>query len=365
MKWKPIIDQLAPYKQGMQMEDVKKKYGLQQIVKLASNENPYGFSPKVPDVFQQQQQFALYPDGHATELRQVLAEKLHVEEDQLLFGSGTDEIVQMICRAFLYPNTNTVMAAPTFPQYKHHASIEGATVVEVPTNFEGYHNLQGMLEAIDEYTNVVWLCSPNNPTGTNIPPDDFDMFLEQCPKDTLIVLDEAYYEYLNEEKDIHAIIKLKCYNNLIILRTFSKAYGLASLRIGYAITSREIASKLNVVRAPFNTTSIAQKAAIAALSDDDFIQQTVSENRRVKTEFMLFLHKIGWRYYDSEANFLLVQTPVEGETVFAFLLKHGFIVRPGEGIGVANAIRVTIGKAHDMQKLQALLLQFNTTLKDG
>src|SRR5690625_4913702 len=183
MDGKKVLSQLAPYKQGMQIDEVKKKYHLEKIVKLASNENPYGYSERLKHAFSHiTDELHIYPDGHTAQLRSALASKLAINENQLIFGNGSDEIVQIISRTFLYPGVNTVMATPTFPQYKHHALIDGADIKEIPT-INGYHDLNGMLQAIDKNTKVVWICSPDNPTGTILPPDDFYQFMDQCPKD--------------------------------------------------------------------------------------------------------------------------------------------------------------------------------------
>ncbi|GAA0599861.1 histidinol-phosphate transaminase [Virgibacillus siamensis] len=358
MDTKQIINELTPYKPGKQIHEVKEMYGLDRIVKLASNENPFGYTKKLDNLNAFSPSFEVYPDGYTAELRSALAKRLNVDESQLVFGNGSDEIVQSICRAFLYPGVNTVMAVPTFPQYKHNARIEGADVREVPV-VNGYHDLQGMLDAIDEETNVVWLCSPNNPTGCAIPHDDFYNFLDQCPDDVLVVLDEAYYEYLDEKKDLDTVENLPQYKNLIVLRTFSKAYGLAGLRIGYGIGNPDLVAKLDVVRGPFNTSSIAQKAALIAMEDDTFIADSVSRNKKIKKEFQQFLDTIDWQYYESETNFLFISTPINSNDVFQYILKQGFIVRPLEGLGCPNAIRVTIGKESDMKELQSIILQLN------
>lgn len=355
MEGKPILNELTPYQQGKQMKDIKEAYGLERIVKLASNENPYGYSSHVKNYFiHNESAFEFYPDGYTAELRSAVASKLDVNEKQLLFGSGSEEIVQMICRAFLYPGVNTVMPSPTFPQYKHNALIEGADIKEIPTA-DGYHDLEKMLKSIDEKTSVVWLCSQNNPTGTIIPKKTLYSFLDSCPEDVLVVLDEAYYEFMEADQDPDATGNLSAYENLVILRTFSKAYGLAGLRIGYAIANQNLITKLDVVRGPFNTTSLAQKAALIALEDTAFIEETKLKNKNVKQSFTQFLDTIGWTYYDSQTNFLLVSTPVSGNEVFQYLIEKGFIVRPGEVLGCPNTIRVTLGNEKNMKQLQDVL----------
>lgn len=360
---KEILQQLSAYKQGMQIEDVKKKYNLKHIVKLSSNENPYGYSKLVDDIFPLKD-FEIYPDGYSYELRVAMANKLHVDMDNIVFGAGSDELITCICRAFLREGTNTVMATPTFSQYRHHSLIEGAELKEIPTR-NGRHQLAEMGHAIDENTKVVWLCTPDNPTGEIINKSEFAHFIEQCPKDVVVVLDAAYFEYMNEEDqfDVHEI--LNKHNNVIILRTFSKIYGLAGLRIGYGITSKEIAHVLNVVRGPFNTSSISQRAALAAIQDDEFVQYSKEENARTLKQFKQFLDTIHWEYYDSHTNFLLVKTPIDGDEVSLFLLKNGFIVRSGTALGYPNTVRITIGKDKDMKKLQQTILQFHNELDDN
>lgn len=365
MDGKSVLKKLAPYKQGKQIEQVQKEYNLEKIVKLASNENPYGYSSELKAIIQSFiQELNIYPDGHATDLRKALATTLNVHENQLLFGNGSDEIVKIISRTFLYPGVNTVMATPTFPQYKHHALIEGAEVKEVPT-IDGYHDLDGMFQAINDQTKVVWICSPDNPTGTLLSKQAVYDFINKCPNDILIVLDEAYYEYVDTQSGIDALEMLREHKNLILLRTFSKAYGLAGLRIGYGIMDEQLAAKLNVVRGPFNTTAIAQKSALTALRDQQFIQKIVTENHSVKQAFQQFLSEIGWNYYESQTNFLLVETPISGTEVSQFLLEHGFIIRPGELLGYPHTIRITIGKAEDMQELKKLLNKLHLQINNG
>ncbi len=270
----------------------------------------------------------------------------------------------MISRAFLYPGVNTVMATPTFPQYKHGAQIEGAEVEEIPL-INGAHDLDGILEAIDDKTNIVWLCSPNNPTGCVIPRDDFYAFMDKCPSDVLVVLDEAYFEYVSGDVQPNVLDYLDNYDNLIVLRTFSKVYGLAGLRVGYGIANEPLIRRLDVVRGPFNTSSLAQKAASVAIGDDRFVEQSVSRNHAVKQSFEQFLDSIDWHYFESHTNFLLISTPVSGERTFRHLLENGFIVRAGEGIGVPNTIRVTIGNEADMEQLKEILHQMHLKLEKG
>lgn len=356
MKQKAILNELTAYQQGKQTHEIKEEYGLERIVKLASNENVYGYSQKVKkSLMNSFPELNIYPDGYTEEPRIAISEKLQMDQDELLFGSGSEEIIQIICRAFVQPGTNTVMAANSFPQYKHNTLVEGGTVKEVPVLENGKHDLKKMAEVIDQNTVVVWVCAPDNPTGTINTEAEFLTFMEKCPKDVLVVLDEAYLEFVEKEYKLDTLTYMKSYPNLITLRTFSKAYGLAGLRIGYAIGDKELIHHLNVVRGPFNTTSVAQKAAAIALEDQEFIRKTVEQNQIVKHAFYDFLDEIDWEYYKTQTNFILVETPISGLEVFDYFIKHGFIVRPGELLGYPNSVRITLGKQEDMEELQQVI----------
>lgn len=357
MYGKKVLSQLSAYKQGMQIDEVKQQFNLDRIVKLSSNENPYGYSSKVDEQLSIGQ-LELYPDGYAYDLRLALSDKYHVTMDQLVLGAGSDDLITCICRALLHEGTNTVMAKPTFSQYRQHALIEGATLKEIPT-INGAHDLDRMASAIDANTKVVWLCTPDNPTGSLIKEADFHQFMEKVPAETIVVLDEAYMEYVEEayQYDLHS--NLNNYKNLIVLRTFSKIYGLAGLRIGYGIMDPAIAELVEIVRGPFNTTSITQEAAIAALQDTDFVKQSARKNREVLHAFQAFLDRIGWTYYESHTNFLLVNVPIDADDFVQYLLEHGFIARSGNALGYEKTVRITIGKKEDMKQLQAVITAFH------
>lgn len=357
MYGKTVLKQMSPYKQGMQIEEVKKKYNLNRIVKLSSNENPYGFSSKVKEAVQVSS-LEIYPDGYAYDLRLALAHKFNLPKEQFVLGAGSDDLITCICRAFLSENTNTVMAHPTFSQYKQHALIEGATLKEIPTK-DGRHQLDEMADAIDENTKVVWVCTPDNPSGAFIEEDEFHEFMEKVPENVVVVLDEAYIEYVDKELhyDLHA--NLKKYKNLIVLRTFSKIYGIAGLRIGYGMMDQALAELLDIVRGPFNTTSLTQEAAIAALNDEDFVEHSREKNKSVLKQFQDDLDKLGWTYYESHTNFILINVPVDADDFVNYLLKNGFIVRSGNALGYPKTVRITIGKKEDMKELAKIIEQFD------
>lgn len=360
MKWKNQIVNLHAYQPGKSIDEVKKMYNLKEIFKLASNENPYGFSNKVKKILDEDSSstFSYYPDGYATNLREEAAKFLGVRPTQLIFSNGTDELLQIISKALLEPGKNTVMAYPTFSQYKHNAILEGAEIREIPL-VDGEHDLDNMLKALDHQTAIVWLCSPNNPTGTYITNDKLMKFLQQVPKDILVVLDEAYYEYVDADDYYDALSLLDNYQNLIVTRTFSKIYGLASFRVGYGIASEEIISTLEPVRQPFNTNVLAQKVAMEALKDQEFVAKCATLNKKEMERFYAFCKKNNLHYYPSQGNFILIDFQCDSDKVFTFLLSTGYIVRSGKQLGFPTSIRVTIGTSEQnsgvMTSMEAFL----------
>lgn len=349
---------LPSYKPGKSIEDVKRELGLNKVTKLASNENPFGCSEQAKEAIRLTlDELAIYPDGYSADLRQKLAKHLEVKEEQLIFGNGSDEIVQIICRALLNHTTNTVTAHPTFPQYRHNAVIEGAEIREIQ-DIDGEHDLESMLEAIDEQTRVVWVCTPNNPTGTYIAKDPLYQFIKRVPSNVLVVVDEAYYEYVTADDYPETLEWIEEFPNLMVLRTFSKAYGLAALRIGYGVANEELIDQIDPAREPFNTSRIAQKAAIAALDDTAFLENCKEMNRQGIAQFEAFCEEYGLSYYPSQANFMLIDFGVSGDIVFDHLIRNGFIVRSGEALGYPTAVRITIGNQEQNKEMIDVLTAF-------
>ena len=343
MKWNRALEKMKPYKPGTSIEEVKRVYGLKEVVKLASNENPYGSAPSATKylstaIFQHE----VYPDGHAVELRKKLAMKHEIDEASLIFGNGSDEIISIISRALLAKGTNTIMATPTFPQYAHNALIEGAEIREIPL-LDGQHDLNSMFQAIDENTTVIWLCTPNNPTGNLIAPNPLQAFLDRISANTLVVLDEAYYEYITAPTHVDSVRWLEKYPNILILRTFSKAYGLASFRIGYGMAHPTIISELNKVRNPFNTNVPAMLIAEKALEDTTFIQQCQQLNHEQRLRYQAYAASRNLHLFDSETNFVLMEVNGDADEASQHLLQCGFIIRSGNALGTPGYIRVTIG----------------------
>ncbi|WP_060208164.1 histidinol-phosphate transaminase [Sporosarcina koreensis] len=360
MQWKKVLSTMKPYKPGRSTEEVKKAYRLDKVVKLASNENPYGCASTVAEFLSgTTMPFEIYPDGHGTTLRAKLAEKHDVDESSILFGNGSDEIISIISRAILDEKVHTIMPTPSFPQYAHNAKIEGAEITEIPLKDE-HHDLNDFIGAINDRTAIIWVCNPNNPTGSLIPNDELESFLERVPENILVVLDEAYYEYVTDPDHADSIALIDRFPNIIVLRTFSKAYGLASFRIGYAVGSSVIITELNKVRNPFNNNTLAVAVASKALEDDAFIDMCRKLNAAQRERYKTFASEKRIHMFDSETNFVLMEVPGDADGASEFLLKHGYIVRSGNALGTPGYVRITIGtEEQNTGLLQAftLLLQ--------
>lgn len=357
MRVKEQLLTLKAYVPGKNIEEVKREYGLSKIVKLASNENPFGCSKRVTEALASlSTQYALYPDGAAFELREKVAAHLHVKPEQLLFGSGLDEVIQMVSRALLEKGTNVVMANPTFSQYYHHAVIEGAEVREVPLK-DGIHDLDTMLKQIDEQTQIVWICNPNNPTGTYVEKQKLLSFLEAVPKSTLVIMDEAYYEYAGAKEYPQTLPLLEEYENLMVLRTFSKAYGLAAFRIGYAVGNEKLIQQLEVARLPFNTSAVAQAVGSVAIKDQEFLQECVKQNAEGLNQYYTFCKEYDVFYYPSQTNFIFLKLGIPGNEAFERLMRKGYIVRSGAAFGLPDGIRITVGLKEENDEIIELLTE--------
>lgn len=355
MQPKPTIEGLPVYQPGKPIDEVKRELGLTEVIKLASNENPFGCSEKAKEAMKAElEQTHLYPDGSSLNLIQALSKRYNVETNQIIIGAGSDEIIAMIARAYFVPGDETVMATPSFPQYRHHAMVEGAKCIEVPL-VNGTHDLQAMQQRITSKTKIVWVCNPNNPSGTIVTKAQLEPFLAGVPKHVLVVLDEAYSEYIEDEQYPDGLDYVAQYPNVIVLRTFSKAYGLAALRIGYGIAHPNIIRMINQVRGPFNTSRMAQVAAIAALEDEQFLADCRKKNAEGIAYLTEQFDRLGLPYYPAYGNFILVDCKQDAKDVFEALLRKGVIVRGGHSLGFPTSIRVTVGsKEENLTFIQAL-----------
>ncbi len=342
---------LPTYQPGRPIEEVARELNLPatEIIKLASNENPLGPSPAALAAMQKVLAgLNLYPDGSAFHLKQRLAEKLGVAPANLVLGNGSCEVIDFIGHAYFAPGVDVVMSQFSFVYYSFVAKLLGANEVVVPARDFG-HDLPAMLRAITPQTRVVFATNPNNPTGTLAPREDVIQFVNEVPDDVLLVMDEAYIEFLDDAVDLVPLIRLGVRKNLILMRTFSKIYGLAGLRIGYGIGNPEFISALEKTRQPFNINSLAQAAALAALDDEEHVRKTRANNFAGLDFFRRALHDLKLEFVPSSANFILVRVG-EGHRVFDAMQKQGVIVRPMGGYQLPEWIRISVGTPQENER---------------
>jgi histidinol-phosphate aminotransferase len=339
-----VLSQIQPYIPGKPISHVQKELGLTHVIKMASNENPLGCSPKATEAVKRwAENMALYPDGSCSELSEALSSKLGVKQEQLIFGAGSDQIVEMIAQAYINTGDEAIMPIPSFPRYETVTRIMDGNPIEIKLNSDFRLDLAAYADSITEKTRIIWICNPNNPTGTIITSDEQRAFLDSVPESILVVLDEAYFEYAKGENYPESIKLLESHSNIIILRTFSKAFGLAGLRVGYAISSPQIISNLNKVRAPFNVNAAAQSAALASIKDDEFLKLSIDNNRLGKLYLYEAFSDLGLSHIPTNANFVMVKVNRNSQQVFNDLLREGIIVRPGIPFMMPDWIRLTIG----------------------
>lgn len=351
----PGIGELKPYVPGKPLAELERELGISHSIKLASNENPLGASPKVAEAIAAAlPELARYPDGGGFELRQALAEKHGVAPACITLGNGSNDVLDMVARVFLRPGTESLFSQYAFAVYAISSQAVGATLVAAPARDYG-HDLSAMQERIGSATRVVWIANPNNPTGTWLARDALLEFLSRLPPQVILVLDEAYTEYVEDPDYPDASQWLERFPNLVVTRTFSKAYGLASLRLGYALSHPDIADLLNRVRQPFNVNSLAQVAALAALKDEAFLQASLAANRAGMRQLIAGIESLGLDYIPSVGNFITVDFGREAGPIDRALLERGCITRPLANYGMPNHLRITIGReTENARVLQAL-----------
>jgi len=352
------IRAIAPYQPGKPISELERELGITGIVKLASNENPLGASSAAIAAMQEAiKTIALYPDGNGFDLKDALVKRYGVAHNNVTLGNGSNDLLELSARAFLAPGDKVVYSAHAFAVYALATQAVGATGITVPAAKDFGHDLAAMLKAATENkVKMVFIANPNNPTGTFLSADALLRFMRELPADILVVLDEAYNEYLPEDKRYDSVSWLKEYPNLIISRTFSKAYGLAGLRVGYALAHEQVTDMVNRVRQPFNVNSIAQAAAVAALRDVSFVKKTFELNRRGMTQITDGLTKLGLEYIPSYGNFVAFR--IGGATaMYRRLLELGVIVRPIANYDMPDWLRVSIGLESENAKFLTALTQ--------
>jgi len=343
------VHRLQPYVPGKPIAELEREYGVSNIIKLASNENPLGCSPAaIAACNMTADELALYPDGNGFQLKQALANKHGVDINSITLGNGSNDILEFVARVFLSPGYNAVFSEHAFAVYPLVSMAVGAELNIAAANNADHdmpygHDLEGLLACVNAKTRVVFIANPNNPTGTWLGSDELEAFIAAVSDDVIIVLDEAYIEYVTKADYPDSVPWLQKYPNLVITRTFSKAYGLAGLRVGYSISHPAIADLLNRVRQPFNTNSMAQAAALAALSDSAHIENSVTSNTAGLKQLFAAFKKMGIDYIPSVANFISFKTELSGDLVYDSLLRKAIIIRPISNYGLPDYLRVTVG----------------------
>ena len=350
------IKSLRPYVPGKPIEEVQREFGLTDIVKLASNENPLGPPPLAMAAIVDYARFsALYPDAGCVELKQAISEARGIPVLSLCVGNGSDEMIHFLSQLLLEAGDNIVMADPGFSRYESEATAAGAETRKVPLDSDDKHDLQSMAAAVDERTRIMWVANPNNPTGTIVRRAELGAFLENLPDHVAVVLDEAYFEFATDDEYPKSTDYITPDGNILGLRTFSKTYGLASLRVGYAIGPDRIIDALERIREPFNVNAIAQKAAIAALKDQDHLSRTIELNASGIRRLTEFLTSKGFKVSESFANFVWCDYGSPSEWIAQGLLQRGVIVRPGSVFGCPNHLRISVGTDEELNRFESAL----------
>ena len=347
------LEKIKPYVPGKPVEEVEREMGLTDVIKLASNENPLGPSPLAVEAMKNYiNKMHIYPDGNAYYLREALSKKLDIQPDQLIFGNGSDELLSFMTLAYVKTGDETIMAQPSFSEYDFATRIMGAEPVNVPLQGEMFaYDPDMLLSRINNKTKIIFVCSPNNPTGTIIGKKELDYLVEKLPDGVFLVLDQAYLEYADDMDCSSGLEYIKRGLPVVAMRTFSKIYGLAGLRIGYGIAAKEIIAEMNRVREPFNVNAMAQAAAMAALQDEDHIEKSRKMVAKARGQLAEGFSKLNIKAIPDQANFCFVDLGVDSRKAFTALMKKGVIVRTGDIFGFPTYIRVTYGTEKQNERL--------------
>lgn len=358
------VTTMKRYVAGKPISEVKRELGIETVVKMASNENPMGASPRVKEAIMRTcQDTSLYPDSGSYGLRNELAKRTGRSMDEIFIGGGSDSLIKVISSTLLNHDDEIIMGEHSFSRYEDNARLMGAKIVK--TNMDKFVlDLDDMEKNITDRTKIIYLCNPNNPTGSSFGRADFEAFLKKVPDHVLIVMDEAYREYVTREDYFDALNYLDEYKNLIVLRTFSKAYGMASLRVGYGFSDPELAGYFYRVVDPFDVNLFAQEAAVAALRDTEYLEEVIKENTRGKEYFYKELESMGLQYVVSDANFILWDTKGDDMDIFQRLMKKGYIIRPGGFLGIPGHIRVSISTMENNRGFMSAFREVLSEIKE-
>lgn len=338
----PGVAGLHPYQPGKPMAELERELGITDIIKLASNENALGPSPAVLAAVAASTDLHRYPDGNGFALKQALSEFHGIAPEQITLGNGSNDILEFAARAFLTEQHSCVFSQHAFAIYPLVTQAVGARGIETPAKNYG-HDLPAMLDAITDNTRLLFIANPNNPTGTCLAATELRQFMDAVPEHVVVLVDQAYFEYAGSADYANCIEWVDDYPNLVVTRTFSKAYGLAALRVGYGVSQPELADLLNRVRQPFNVNSVAQQAAVVAIRDQGHIERSIRFNRDGMAQLVAGLDSMGLHFIPSSANFISIDLEQSAMPIFEQLLREGIIVRPIAGYGMPDYIRVTVG----------------------
>ncbi len=337
------VKSLSPYQAGKPIEELERELGISNIVKLASNENPFGFPESAKQAIQKQlDSLTRYPDANGFELKQTIAKKFDLQPNQITLGNGSNDLLELFAHTFASEGDEIIYSQYAFIVYPLVTKAINAVAKEIPAKNWG-HNLNAFLTALSDKTKLIFIANPNNPTGNFLTEQEIDAFLAKVPENVIVVLDEAYTEFTLPSERVDSFGLLKKYQNLIVSRSLSKAYGLAGLRIGYAVSNPEIADLLNRVRQPFNCNSLALASAIAVMNDETFITKVAENNRTEMARYEVFCQKHQLEYIPSKGNFITINFKQPAEPIYNALLCEGVIVRPIAGYGMPNHLRISIG----------------------
>lgn len=356
------LEQIKPYTPGKPLWEVQKELGLTKVIKLASNENPLGPSPKALQAITNiLSGLNRYPDAHAIELKNIISSQLSLSTDQLIITNGADELITLISETFLEAEDEIIVPSPSFSEYDFGAHLMGAKVVAVPLDDMYQFNVDAILSAVTNRTKLVYICSPNNPTGTYIPKSEIEKLLDLLPKHILVVFDSAYSHFATKEDYTDGLEFVRSCYPMIVLQTFSKIYGLAGLRVGFGAAPESIIKSILRVKEPFNVNSIAQAAAAAAITDKVHVEHSKQENTEGRKQLYKALTEIGLPYVESMSNFVLVEFGSRAKQVYEELLTQGVIVRYGEIWGMPEHIRISIGTHEEntilIEAIRSIVLQ--------
>lgn len=355
IKIRKEIKGMNAYPAGRPISEVKRQYGLQEVIKLASNENPNGCSAKAKEaVSKLMEQFWMYPDPSMYELKHKIARRWNVEPEQVFCGSGLDQLIRVICTAVIEPGDESVVGEVTFSRYADATLLSGGRVISVTMKDNGL-DLEKMADAITPATKIIWFCNPNNPTGTIFTKKEFDHIIGKIPSNVIVVMDEAYYEFVTDNEYPDSLALLSKYPNMIVMRTFSKAYGLAGLRVGYGIGDSELVKHFNAIIGPFDVNIMAQAAAAAAIDDLEFVRMSRDSNSEGREYLYRELNSMGIPYIRTQSNFIAVNVMEDDNRIFGELIKKGIIVKSGSSLKMPGYIRVSIGSMDQNKKFISAL----------